>query len=101
MTTLNRTWGHLSLRGKVIIPLLFLVLVVGPILTILLATVVGPFLADLLGANLGIVRFVVGGRGRPGVHHPDRVHHHLHGAQGHRRDEPAGRAGPGRARRVA
>jgi len=59
MTALNRTWGHLTLTGKVVIPLLFLVLVVGPIVTIFFATVVGPWLADLLGANLEIVRFVV------------------------------------------
>ncbi|HEY5435769.1 MAG TPA: complex I subunit 1 family protein [Candidatus Limnocylindrales bacterium] len=59
MTTVNRAWGHLSLRGKVIIPLLFLVLIVGPIVTILFANVVGPWLADLLGANPQIVRFVV------------------------------------------
>ncbi len=59
MTTLNRAWGHLTLTGKVILPLLFLVLIVGPVVTILFATVVGPWLADLLGANLEIVRFVV------------------------------------------
>jgi NADH-quinone oxidoreductase subunit H len=59
VTTLNRAWGHLTLTGKVVIPLLFLALVVGPIVTIFLATVVGPWLADVLGANLGIVRFVV------------------------------------------
>ncbi len=59
MTTLNRAWGHLTLTGKVVIPLLFLALVVGPVVTIFLATVVGPWLADVLGANLAIVRFVV------------------------------------------
>jgi NADH-quinone oxidoreductase subunit H len=59
VTTLNRTWGHLSLKGKVIVPLLFLVLVVGPLMTILLVNVVGPWLAGVLGSNLGIVRFVV------------------------------------------
>ena len=59
MTTLNRAWGHLTLTGKVVIPLLFLALVVGPIVTIFLATVVGPWLADVLGANPEIVRFVV------------------------------------------
>lgn len=59
MTALNRAWGNLTLLGKVVVPLLFLLLVVAPILTILLATVVGPWLLDVLGSNLGIVRFVV------------------------------------------
>ncbi len=59
MTTLNRAWGNLTLTGKVVIPLLFVVLVVAPIVTVFLATVVGPWLADLVGANPGIVRFVV------------------------------------------
>jgi NADH-quinone oxidoreductase subunit H len=59
VTTLNRAWGNLTLTGKVILPLLFLVLVAGPILIVLVAQFVGPFLVDLLGANLGVVRFVV------------------------------------------
>jgi len=59
MTTPNRAWGNLTLTGKVIIPLLFLLFVVGPILTYLLVTVVGPWLMDLFNSNLGIVRFVV------------------------------------------
>jgi NADH-quinone oxidoreductase subunit H len=45
--------------GKVVLPLLFLVLVVGPILTILFVVFAAPFLADVLGANIEIVRFVV------------------------------------------
>jgi NADH-quinone oxidoreductase subunit H len=59
VTTLNRAWGNLTLTGKVMLPLLFLVLVAGPILTVLVAQFVAPFLVDLLGANLAIVRFVV------------------------------------------
>jgi len=59
VTTLNRAWGNLTTSGKVLLPLLLLVLVVGPIVTILLALFVGPFLVDLLAANIGIVRFVV------------------------------------------
>ena len=59
MTTLNRAWGNLTLTGKVLLPLLFLVLVAGPILIVLIAQFVAPFLVDLLGANLDIVRFVV------------------------------------------
>ena len=59
MTTPNRAWGNLTLTGKVIIPLLFLVLVVGPILAILVVTVVGPWLMDAFNSNLDIVRFVV------------------------------------------
>jgi len=59
VTTLNRAWGNLTLTGKVLLPLLFLLLVAGPILIVLIAQFVAPFLVDLLGANLGIVRFVV------------------------------------------
>ena len=59
MTTPNRAWGNLTLTGKVIIPLLFLLFVVGPILTYLLVTIVGPWLMDLFNSNLAIVRFVV------------------------------------------
>ncbi|MCJ7710820.1 MAG: NADH-quinone oxidoreductase subunit H [Chloroflexi bacterium] len=59
MTTPNRAWGHLTPVGKVLIPLLFLLLVVAPVLTILLVTIVVPWLIDVLNSNLGIVRFVV------------------------------------------
>ena len=59
MTTPNRAWGHLTPAGKVLIPLLFLLLVVAPVLTILLVTIVVPWLLDVLNSNLGIVRFVV------------------------------------------
>jgi NADH:ubiquinone oxidoreductase subunit H len=59
MTTPNRAWGNLTLLGKVMVPLLFLLFVVGPILTFLLVTVVGPWLMDVFNSNLGIVRFVV------------------------------------------
>jgi len=59
MTALNRAWGNMTLLGKVMVPLLFLVVVVGPILTIVLALVVGPWLLDVLNSNLGVVRFVV------------------------------------------
>ena len=59
VTTLNRAWGNMTVLGKVLLPLMFIVLVVGPILTILLATLVGPWVLDLLSANLDIVRFVV------------------------------------------
>ncbi|MEO5965611.1 MAG: complex I subunit 1 family protein [Candidatus Limnocylindrales bacterium] len=58
MTALNRAWGNMTVLGKVLLPLLFVVLVIGPIATILLALFVGPFVVDLLTANLGIVRFV-------------------------------------------
>lgn len=59
MTALGRSLGNLTTVGKVVLPLLLLLLVVGPVLTILAALFVGPFLVDLLAANLGIVRFVV------------------------------------------
>ena len=58
MTTLNRAWGNMTVLGKILLPLMFIVLVVGPILTILVATLVGPWVLDLLSANLDIVRFV-------------------------------------------
>ncbi|MCJ7709271.1 MAG: NADH-quinone oxidoreductase subunit H, partial [Chloroflexi bacterium] len=59
MTTLDRSNGGLSTLGKVILPLLFLILVVGPVVTILAALYVVPWLVDVLNSNLGIVRFVV------------------------------------------
>ena len=59
MTALNRSWGNLTTIGKVVLPLLFLVLVVGPIVTVLGAVYVGPLVVDILASNLGIVRFVV------------------------------------------
>ncbi len=59
MTALNRSLGNLTTVGKVVVPLLLLVLVVGPILTVLGATYVLPVVIDVLGSNLGIVRFVV------------------------------------------
>jgi NADH-quinone oxidoreductase subunit H len=59
VTTLNRAWSQMTPLGKVMLPLLFLVLVVGPILTILFIVYVAPWLANLLTANIDIVRFVV------------------------------------------
>ena len=59
MTAMNRAFGNLTLVGKILLPLLFLVLVVGPILTIILAVYVGPWLLGILGDNIEIVRFVV------------------------------------------
>jgi len=59
VTTLNRAWGHLTLTGKVLLPLLFLLLVVAPVLTVLVAVFVGPWVVDVLASNIGIVRFVV------------------------------------------
>ena len=58
MTAIGRTWGRLTLPGKVVftlIPLLF-VLTAGLIATIALF---GGAVVDILAANLGIVRFVV------------------------------------------
>lgn len=59
MTTLNRAWGNLTLTGKVLLPLLFLLLVVAPVLTVLVAVFVGPWVVDVLASNIGIVRFLV------------------------------------------
>jgi NADH-quinone oxidoreductase subunit H len=59
MTTLSRTWNNMTVLGKIVIPLLFLALVVGPLLAIFTLTVLGPWLMDVLNSNLGIVRFVV------------------------------------------
>ncbi len=59
MTALNRSLGQVTPVGRVVIPLLLLVLVVGPLATVLIATTVGPWLVDVAYANLGIVRFLV------------------------------------------
>jgi NADH-quinone oxidoreductase subunit H len=59
MTAVNRAFSNLTLAGKILLPLLFLVLVVGPIVTILLGVFIGPWVVQLLSANIDIVRFVV------------------------------------------
>jgi len=59
VTALNRAWGNLTVAGRVLLPLALLVLVLGPVLTILLALFVGPLVIDVLAANIDIVRFVV------------------------------------------
>ena len=59
MTAVSKSLGQVTTAGKVVIPLLLVILVVGPIATYLLATVAGPVIVDILNSNLGIVRFVV------------------------------------------
>jgi NADH-quinone oxidoreductase subunit H len=59
MSGITRTLSHVTLTGRILIPLLFLLLVVAPILTVLLAVAVGPWLVDVLSSNLGIIRFVI------------------------------------------
>jgi NADH-quinone oxidoreductase subunit H len=59
MTVVGRTWGNLTLVGKILLPLVFLILVVGPIVTVLVALFIGPWVMALLSANIDIVRFVV------------------------------------------
>ena len=59
MTALNRTLGHVTLAGKIVIPLLLLVLVVGPLATVFLATVIGPVVVGIVTANETIFRFVL------------------------------------------
>ena len=58
MTAISRTWGRLTLPGKVVFTLvpLLVVLTAGLIVTIALF---GGTVMDILAANLGIVRFVV------------------------------------------
>jgi NADH-quinone oxidoreductase subunit H len=58
MTAVARSWGRLTLAGKIlftVIPIL-LVLTAGLLLVLILF---GPAILDFLGANLGLVRFVV------------------------------------------
>jgi NADH-quinone oxidoreductase subunit H len=62
VTAVGRAWGHLTLTGKIVIPLLAVLLVGGSGLAVLLV-LVGPGLVDVLGSNLGIVRFVVAATG--------------------------------------
>ncbi len=59
MTAITRSLGNVSTVGKVVIPLLVLILVVGPLVTVLLATVIGPWVVGVANSNLGILRFVV------------------------------------------
>jgi NADH-quinone oxidoreductase subunit H len=59
VTAISRAWGNMTLLGRILVPLLFLVIVVGPVLTVLIALFIGPWLVDLLAANIDIVRFVV------------------------------------------
>jgi NADH-quinone oxidoreductase subunit H len=59
VTALNRSLGNVTTVGKIVIPLLVLVLVVGPLATVFLATVIGPAVVDIVSSNLGIFRFVL------------------------------------------
>jgi NADH:ubiquinone oxidoreductase subunit H len=59
MTVVARTWGNLTLVGKILIPLAFLILVVGPVATAIIALFIGPAVISLLQANIDIVRFLV------------------------------------------
>ncbi len=59
MTAIGRAWGNMTLLGRVIVPLLFVLLVVAPIAIVLLGVFIGPWLVNLLADNIEIVRFVV------------------------------------------
>jgi NADH-quinone oxidoreductase subunit H len=59
VAVITRAWGNLTTVGKIVLPLAFVVLVLGPLLTVGLALFVGPLVVDVLAANIGIVRFVV------------------------------------------
>ncbi|MBA3779058.1 MAG: NADH-quinone oxidoreductase subunit H [Chloroflexi bacterium] len=63
MSALTRPWGHLTLAGKIILPLVGLVIALTLLLLLGVATGVIPALVlfggSLVGANLPIVRFIV------------------------------------------
>jgi NADH-quinone oxidoreductase subunit H len=59
MTSVGRAWGYLTPAGKILLPMAFLVLVVAPVVTVLVALFGGPIVVDVLVANIDIVRFVV------------------------------------------
>ena len=60
MTAIGRSLGNLTTVGKVVLPLLLLVLVVAPIVTVLVGGLrAAARRSTCLASNLGIVRFVV------------------------------------------
>jgi NADH-quinone oxidoreductase subunit H len=59
VTAIGRSLGKVSTVGKVVLPLLLLVLVVAPVLTVIVGVYVLPLLITVISDNLGIVRFVV------------------------------------------
>jgi NADH-quinone oxidoreductase subunit H len=62
VTTFGRTWNNLTLTGKVVFPLVFVLLVLGGALSVVLA-LFGPAIVDVLNANIGIVRFAAAATG--------------------------------------
>jgi NADH-quinone oxidoreductase subunit H len=59
VTAITRAWGNLTIIGKVVLPLALLVLIAGPVLTLLVGLFIGPLIIDVLAANIAIVRMVV------------------------------------------
>jgi NADH-quinone oxidoreductase subunit H len=59
VTAIGRSLGNLTTVGKVVLPLLLLIVVVGPIITVLVGIYLLPLVIDVVSSNLGIVRFVV------------------------------------------
>jgi NADH-quinone oxidoreductase subunit H len=59
VTAITRAWGNLTIIGKVVLPLALLVLIVGPVLTLVVGLFLGPLIVDVLAANIAIVRMVV------------------------------------------
>jgi NADH-quinone oxidoreductase subunit H len=51
--------GHVTTSGKILLPLLLLLFVVAPLLTVAAGLWLMPFVLDVVSSNLGILRFVV------------------------------------------
>jgi NADH-quinone oxidoreductase subunit H len=59
VTAATRSLRQVTTVGKIVIPLILLILVVAPVATVIVAQTIGPWLVDVLNSNQGILRFVV------------------------------------------